>query len=212
MKISRFVTMIALLVNATCTGDDLKNRRNVRSREANLIVRNSRGESSEGNTDLKMERVKIRETREQRQSEENYTDRVTNVNETLFGSRSTRMSRLAEKFANDALKSLKMRETINKLVNIDSSRNNKDRYSLISSEEDVPSKSNLKANHSRSSKHKGKKKKKRKRHRRRRKRLKKHREPRWSKKASSSNLGKTLLLSSFIIMETSLPIIPPEIS
>lgn len=203
--------MIALLVNVTCTGDDLKNRRNVRSREANLIVRNSRGESSEGNTDLKMERVKIRETREQRQSEENYTDRVTNVNETLFGSRSTRMSKLAEKFANDALKSLKMRETINKLVNIDSSRNNKDRYSLISSEEDVPSKSNLKANHSRSSKHKGKKKKKRKRHRRRRKRLKKHREPRWSKKASS-NLGKTLLLSSFIITETSLPIIPPEIS
>lgn len=190
--------MIALLVNVTCIRDDLKNSRNVRSREANLIVRNSRRENSQGNTDLKMERARIRETRDQRQSEENYTDKVTNVNETLFGSQSTRMSRLAEKFANDALKSLKMRETINKLVNIDSSRNNTDRYSLISAEEDVASKSNLKANQSKSSRHKGKKKKKRKRHRRRRKRLKKHREPRWSKKASAK-LGKTLLLSSLLL-------------
>ncbi|XP_035731125.1 uncharacterized protein DDB_G0283697-like [Vespa mandarinia] len=182
----RFVTMIALLVNVTCIRDDLKNSRNVRSREANLIVRNTRRENSQGNTDLKMERARIRGTREQRQHEENNTDKVMNVNETtLFESQSTQISRLAEKFANDALKSLKMRETINKLVNIDSSRNNTDRYSLIFMEEDVAQKSNLKPNHSKSSKHKGKKKKKRKRHRGRRKRLKKHREPRWSKKTSA---------------------------
>ncbi|KAL2728986.1 MATH and LRR domain-containing protein PFE0570w [Vespula squamosa] len=172
----RFVTMIALLVNVTCIRDDLKNSRNVRSREANLIVRNSRRENSQGNTDLKMER--IRKTRDR---EEDDTDKVMNVNEIVFDSQSTQMSRLAEKFANDALKSLKIREIINKLVNIDSSRNNTNTYSLLSVEENIPEKSNLKP---KSSKSKGKKKKKRRRHRRRRKRLK-HREPRWSKKASA---------------------------
>nr|XP_050854725.1 uncharacterized protein LOC127065849 isoform X1 [Vespula vulgaris] len=180
----RFVTMIALLVNVTCIRDDLKNSRNVRSREANLIVRNSRRENSQGNTDLKMERAKIRETRDQNQHEEDYADKLMNPNEIVFDSQPSHMSRLAQKFANDALKSFKMRETINKLVNINSSRNNADTYSLLSVEENFARKSNLKPNHPKSSKHKGRKKKKRRRHRRRRKRLK-HREPRWSKKASA---------------------------
>lgn len=185
--------MIALLVNVTCIRDDLKNSRNVRSREANLIVRNSRRENSQGNTDLKMERAKIRETRDQNQHEEDYADKLMNPNEIVFDSQPSHMSRLAQKFANDALKSFKMRETINKLVNINSSRNNADTYSLLSVEENFARKSNLKPNHSKSSKHKGRKKKKRRRHRRRRKRLK-HRQPRWSKKASAK-VGKTPLHS-----------------
>ncbi|KAF7397627.1 hypothetical protein HZH68_008849 [Vespula germanica] len=131
-----------------------------------------------------MERAKIRETRDQNQHEEDYADKLMNPNEIVYDSQPSHMSRLAQKFANDALKSFKMRETINKLVNINSSRNNTDTYSLLSVEENFARKSNLKPNHSKSSKHKAKKKKKRRRHRRRRKRLK-HREPRWSKKASA---------------------------
>ncbi|KAI4489734.1 hypothetical protein M0804_003916 [Polistes exclamans] len=173
--------MIALLVNVTCIRDDLKNSRNVRSREANLIVRNSRRQ----NSDLKTERVnKIRQTRNGKQRDEDYTDKVTDSDDAHFNSKSTEANKLAEKFAKDAVKSLKMQETINKLVNIESSRSTTDTYLQLSIEENRTRKPILKSNHSKSSKHKGGKKRKRKKHRHRRKRLRR-RKPRWSKNASA---------------------------
>ncbi|KAI4502120.1 hypothetical protein M0802_002802 [Mischocyttarus mexicanus] len=149
--------MIALLVNVTCIRNDLKNSRNVRSREANLIVKNSRRQ----NSDLKMESAnKIRETRNKKQQDEDYADKVTDFDDTHLNSQSTETNKLAEKFAKDALKSLKMQETINKLVNIESSQITSDTYLQLPIEENRTRKPILKPNHSKSSKHKRGKKKK----------------------------------------------------
>lgn len=129
----------------------------------------------------------VREIRNERQNEENYeelpNDQIVDIDTMLSDSISSKTDKLAQKFANDALKSLKMQETINKLTDIDASRNDLNKMSQLPAREHAIQKSKIKSNRSKARRHEDRKKRKRKRHKHghRREGLK-NRRPRWSKK------------------------------